>query len=477
MANVNVLSERYATPEINDEFSEPGKIRAERKLWIAVMRGQRALGLDIPAEDIEKFERAVEDVDLGLIKEIEKRTKHDVKAKIEAFIKAAGAGQHLHKGMTSRDLTDNVEQMQYRNAAKIILGRNVSVLRHLLDNAQKYDEHVITARTHNQPAQPTLLGRRFSMWAEEMIPHLEAFEAFVDAYPLRGMKGAVGTQFDMLTLFRGDHQKVEQLERLVAESLGFKKVLDSTGQVYPRSLDSAMIGHLMHVAAAQENFALTMRLMAGFGLVNEGFEEGQSGSSVMAYKMNTRSCERVCGFANLLKMYADGASRISGDQWAEGDVSCSVPRRVIMPDAFYAADGMCETTLTVLNGMSAYEGEIVHELEKYLPFMATTEIMQKAVLAGAGREDIHRAIKRHAIAESHRMKREGSSTNRLVDLLIADPVFIQAGVTRKVIEDALQDKRHFVGNANEQIQRVYEKGQGLISRYEQEARYEPRPIL
>jgi len=188
MVNINILSERYATPEINRIFSREGKILAERDLWIAVMIAQRELGLNIPAEDIQKFEDAKEKIDLDRIDALESVSKHDVQARKEAYIEVAKAGQHLHKGMTSRDLTDNVEQMQFRDAARIIFGRNVSILRHMLDNALKYENYVLTARTHLQPAQPTLLGRRFSMWAEELLLHLKNFERFIEGYPLRELK-------------------------------------------------------------------------------------------------------------------------------------------------------------------------------------------------------------------------------------------------------------------------------------------------
>jgi len=477
MANPDILSERYATPEMNEIFSEKGKIIAERELWIAVMKAQKELGMNIPSEDIEKFEAARDDVNLDLIKEIERKTKHDVKAKIEAFVRTAGAGQHLHKGLTSRDLTDNVEQMQYRNASRLVFGRNISVLRHMIDNSVKYSEQEITARTHHQAAQPTLLGRRFSMWAEELMFHLGRFEEFIAAYPLRGIKGPVGTQFDMLTLL-GSPEKVERLEKIIAEKLEFKKVLNSPGQVYPRSLDYALANHLSQLSSAPENFAKTMRLMAGYGLVNEGFGEGQTGSSAMPYKMNTRSCERICGFSEILKMYADGASRISGDQWEEGDVSCSAPRRVIGPDSFFAADGLCETALTVLNNMGTYEGEIIKEVEKYLPFMATTEILQKAVKAGAGREDAHKAIKKYAIAEAEKMRREGSSTNNLSYLIANDPVFKNAGIAENDIKQILADKEHFIGNAKMQINQVVKEAKdNLLSKYSESAQYEPRAIL
>jgi len=474
MPNENVLSARYATPEMNAIFSEKGKILLERELWIAVMKGQKELGLNIPSEDIEKFEAAKRIINLEEIKAIEIKTKHDVKAKIESFVNTAGASQQLHRGMTSRDLTDNVEQMQYWDASKLVLERNVSVLKHFIDNSQKYSNYIL-ARTHNQPAQATLLGRRFSMWAEELMLHLESFENFVKNYPLRGIKGAVGTQTDMIKLL-GSREKVQALEEVVAGKLGFNRVLKSTGQVYPRSLDYALCNNLAELSAAPANFAITMRIMSGFGLVNEGFDEGQTGSSAMPYKMNTRSCERINGFANLQKMYADGASRISGDQWQEGDVSCSAPRRVIGPDSFFTADGLCETTLTVLNNMHAYEGEIIHELDKFLPFIVTTEILQMVTKQGVGREDAHETIKKYSIAESNRMKEEGSSKTNLPKLLSDDPVF-SGIVTKEQIENIISNKEGQIGNARAQIKGVSSYAQYFFSKYPNAMSYEPRPIL
>jgi adenylosuccinate lyase len=474
MANENVLSARYATPEMNYIFSEKGKAIAERGLWIAVMKAQKELGLNIPSEDIEKFEAAKENVNLEDIKSRELITKHDVKAKIESFVNTAGASQQLHRGMTSRDLTDNVEQMQYRDASKLILERNVAVLKHLADNSNKYSNYIL-ARTHNQPAQATLLGRRFSMWGEELMLHLGSFENFVENYPLRGIKGAVGTQTDMIKLL-GNKEKVQALEEAVADKLGFKKVLKSTGQIYPRSLDYALCNNLAQLSAAPSNFAFTMRLMSGFGLVNEGFEEGQSGSSAMPYKMNTRSCERINGFADLQKMYSDGASRISGAQWQEGDVSCSAPRRIIGPDSFFTADGLCETTLTVLNNMHAYEGEIIHELDKFLPFIVTTEILQMATKNGVGREDAHKAIKKYSLAEANRMKKEGSSETKLPELLANDPVFSNF-VTKEQIYEIINDKENQIGNARRQIEQVSNDAQYFFSKYPNSLSYEPRPIL
>src|SRR3989344_3283663 len=476
MTNQNILSQRYATKHINEIFSERGRAIAERELWISVMKAQKKLGLNIPSEDIEKFEKAKDDINLKSIERIEKDTKHDVKAKIKEFIRVSGAREHIHKGMTSRDLSDNVEQMQIRKASDIILDKYVSILRHFGEKAREYQNIVLTARTHHQPAQPTLLGRRFSMWAEELINHLGGFESYLEELPLRGIKGPVGTQFDMLTLL-GNEKKVEILERDVAKSLGFNKTLNSIGQVYPRSLDYELISNLALLSSACENFAKNIRLMAGYELLTEGFKEGQVGSSAMPHKMNTRSTERICGFSDLLKMYADGASRLLGDQWEEGDVSDSVVRRVIIPDSFYTSDGLCETTLTVLNDMEVYPVVIDKETDRYLPFLATTEILMEAIKSGIGRETAHDLIKKHAVSEALRMRQEGSKRNNLASLLANESSFAKAGITEKRINDILSDKIHFIGNAQKQIRRVCKDIDRIASLYQIASRYEPGDIL
>ncbi|MBD3172497.1 adenylosuccinate lyase [Candidatus Bathyarchaeota archaeon] len=474
--NQNILSKRYATPKMNKIFSEEEKTRLEREFWLNILKTQRDLGLDVPSEAIQGYEDAVDEIDLKQIEEIERRTKHDVKAKIESFCKNAGGYEYIHLGMTSRDLTDNIEQIQIREAMRLVFGKYVSVLRHMLDKAREYDRIVLTARTHHQAAQPTLLGKRFSMWAEELLIHLQEFKHFIEEYPMRGIKGAVGTQFDMATLL-GSEEKAQELEKQVAKEYGFKNLLSSTGQVYPRSLDYKLLLHLSTLASACESFAKTIRLMAGYELVTEGFVKGQVGSSVMPHKMNTRSTERICAFSNLLKMYVDGGSRLSGDQWEEGDVSCSAIRRVLIPDAFYTTDGLLETNLTVLNQMGAYPEVISKEVERYLPFLATTEILSLAFKHGIGREQAHSIIKKHAVAEALRMKEEGAETNKLMEKLSQEPLFREAGLTESILKELLKDKRHFLGNAESQIDAVFEKANPLLKEYLKEASYEPGDIL
>jgi len=469
----NILAQRYATDPIKEVYSERGKILLERDLWIAVLRAQADLGMDVPIGAIEAYEIAREDVDLPLIRQIEKETRHDVKARIQAFNAAAMGYEYIHIGLMSRDLTDNVEQMQIKDASKIIFGKYVSVLRHLVDKANEYAHIEITGRTHHQAAQTTLLGRRFAMWAEELYGALVDFEGFVENYPLRGIKGPVGTQFDMLNLL-GSKEKLEQLENRIAKYLGFQEVLDSPGQVYPRSLDLKLASHLSLVSAGCENFVKNMRLMSGYELVTEGFKEGQVGSTAMPHKMNTRTSERICGFSELLKMYMDGASRLSGDQWEEGDVSCSVVRRVILPDMFFASDGLCESTLTVLNEMGPYPNVISKEVDRYLPFLATTELLGAAVKSGMGREEAHAIIKKYAVKSALEMRETGNPENSFVPMLTSDPEF---EVTEPEIRKILSDKTHFVGNAREQINFVSEKTRSLIDKYPTEALYEPDSIL
>ena len=477
MVNQNILSARYATEAMNEVFSDVGKIPLERDLWLSVMKAQRELGIDIPTETIEKYAAARDKVDLERIKEIETKRRHEVKAKIEAFTEAAGVEpkeQHLHKGMTSRDLDDNVWQYQIKKASEIVFGKFVSILRHFVDMSRKYGDLIITARTHMQPAQPTVLGRRMAMWAEELYGHLADFERFIQDYPLRGIKGPVGTQFDMLTLL-GSQEKVARLEEIVARELGFSRTLSAPGQVYARSLDSALISKLALLSAAPQNYSNTMRLMARGELVTEGFKEGQVGSSAMPHKINARSAERIWSLSELLKTYADGASRISGAQWEEGDVSDSAIRRVIIPDAFYTADGVCETTLTVLNEMVAFPAVINAELDRYLPFLATTEILMTAVKAGIGREEAHEAIRKYSVQAALDI-REGKIP-RFAQSLANDPVFKNHGIQESDITALLKDRGHFIGNARIQIADVAERARYFLEKYSRQAAYEPEIIL
>jgi adenylosuccinate lyase len=415
----NVLAERYASAAITEIWSAEGRIVLEREFWIAVMKAQKDLGLDIPQEAIDAYESVKNQVNLDAIMERERITRHDVKARIEEFCDLAGH-QHIHKGMTSRDLTENVEQLQVYRSLLVIRDKTIATLAQMKQRSIQWRDLVITARTHNVAAQPTTFGKRIAMTGEELLGALGMLNHLIDTYPVRGLKGAVGTQMDQLSLFDGDAGKAAQLEQKVCSHLGIPEVFTNVGQVYPRSLDLRTVSILTDIASGPSSLCKTLRLMAGHETASEGFAKGQTGSSAMPHKMNSRSCERVNGFHVILKGHITMASGLAGDQWNEGDVSCSVVRRLMLPDAFYALDGLFETFLTVLGQMDAYPAVIEAENNHYLPFLMTTTIMMEAVKAGVGREAAHSAIKEHAVATVNDLRAGTIRENNLLQRLASD---------------------------------------------------------
>ena len=468
----DVLAARYASDAMATLWSPEHKVILERRLWIAVLKAQRDLGVEVPDGAAEAYEKVVDEVDLDSIAARERVTRHDVKARIEEFSELAGHEQ-IHKGMTSRDLTENVEQLQVRGSLEITRDKSVAALARLAELAVQYRDTVVTGRTHNVAAQATTLGKRFATAADELLVAYERLSDLIDRYPLRGIKGPVGTAQDQLDLLGGDPAKLAELERRVAEHLGFTRVLDSVGQVYPRSLDHDVVSALVQTAAAPSSLATTIRLMAGIELVTEGFTEGQVGSSAMPHKMNTRSAERINGLAVILRGYASMVAELAGDQWNEGDVSCSVVRRVALADAFFAIDGLFETFLTVLGEFGAFPEVIDRELDRYLPFLATTKVLMAAVKAGAGRELAYAAIKEHAVAVALEM-RTGLDRNDLVDRLAADR---RLGLDAATIGGLLADRASFVGAAGDQVDRVVARVDAVVRQHPTAAAYRPGAIL
>jgi adenylosuccinate lyase len=468
----NVLATRYAAPDLVAIWSPEHKVVLERRLWIAVLTAQRELGVDVPDGVVEAYEKVVDRVDLESIAARERVTRHDVKARIDEFAALAGH-EHIHKGMTSRDLTENVEQLQVRQSLALLRDRAVAALARLARLATEHESTVLAGRSHNVAAQATTLGKRFATVADELLVAVERLEDLLARYPLRGIKGPMGTSQDMLDLLDGDEDRLAELERRVATHLGFERVLDSVGQVYPRSLDFDVVSALVQLVAGPSNLATTIRLMAGHELVTEGFVEGQVGSSAMPHKMNTRSCERVNGLAVVLRGHLSMVSELAGDQWNEGDVSCSVVRRVALPDAFFATDGLFQTFLTVLDEFGAFPAVIQRELDRYLPFLATTKVLMAAVRGGVGREAAHEAIKEHAVAVALDL-RQGSAHNDLLDRLAADP---RLGLERAAIAALVSDPVEFTGAARSQTRSVVRRVETLVARHAEAAAYSPGAIL
>jgi adenylosuccinate lyase len=473
----NVLANRYASAAMREVWSPENKIISERRLWLAVLAAQRDLGVgfggDDPAVVIKAYEAVVDRIDLESIADRETITRHDVKARIEEFNALAGF-QHVHKGMTSRDLTENVEQAQILSSIKIIRDRVVATLVQLAQLASQYADQAMVGRTHNVAAQVTTLGKRFATAANELLVGYQRIKELISRYPLRGIKGPLGTSQDMLDLIGGDIGKLEELERRIADHLGFAHVLVSTGQVYPRSLDFDVVTALAQVAAAPSNLATSIRLMAGHELVSEGFQPGQVGSSAMPHKMNTRSCERVNGLAVIIRGYVSMIGELAGDQWNEGDVSCSVVRRVALPDAFFALDGLLETFLNVLGDFGAFPAVIDAELQRYLPFLATTKVLITAVRHGVGRETAHETIKEHAVAVALQMRETGSSSNDLLDRLAADP---RLNVTRAELDAAIANPIELTGTAAQQVAALVSEIERIAESHPEAATYRPDPVL
>jgi adenylosuccinate lyase len=439
----NVLATRYATKEMVAIFDPINKIIAERKFWITILRLQKKAGLPITDGDISSYEKAINNVDLASIERREKQSRHDVKARIEEFNDLAKC-EKIHIGMTSRDLTENIELIAIRDGLNLIRKRTLETLYLLEKNITKYETTYITGRSHNVAAQVTTLGKRFATCAQELLFSLTALEELISRLPLRGLKGPVGSGQDGISSL-GSAKDLTKMEEAIASEFGFENTLTSVGQIYPRSIDFEVVSKLLQIASAPSSMATTIRLMAGSNLASEGFKAGQVGSSAMPHKMNSRSSERINGMMVLLRGYTTMAADLAGDQWNEGDVSCSVVRRVVIPDAFYVADGLLHTFMTILTEFGIFEENINQELQEQLPFLATSQILMSCVKAGMGREVAHEMIKKHA------------TTNTASNFFTALTREKDFPLSLAELNDLIKNPADFAGSAVEQSKQVSEQ--------------------
>jgi len=435
----NVLATRYATKEMVAIFDPVNKIINERKFWIIILKLQQKAGLPITDSDIKAYEKVIDKVDLDSIDRREIKTRHDVKARIEEFNALAGV-EKIHIGLTSRDLTENIELIQIKAGLELIEYRVLQTLFLLNEKILKYEKTYMVGRSHNVAAQVTTLGKRFATCAEELLFAHTALKELIARLPLRGIKGPVGTSQDALDAIGKDFTN---LEKSIAEEFGFENIWVSVGQIYPRSVDSEVVSKLLQIASAPSSMATTIRLMAGSGLVSEGFKVGQVGSSAMPHKMNSRSSERINGMMVLLRGYNTMAADLAGDQWNEGDVSCSVVRRVVIPDSFYVLDGLLHTFMTILQEFGAFEDKIKAELDDQLPLLATTKLLMECVKAGMGREEAHQLIKKHSTTEGNFFEALASEKNFPLSL--------------DQLKDLIKEPSDFAGIAVEQSRSVAKK--------------------
>lgn len=466
----NLLAERYASSAMAAIWGPERRVVLERRLWIAVLQAQAELGLEVPADAVAAYSSVATTVDLESIERRERVLRHDVKARIEEFNALAGH-ELIHRGLTSRDVTENVEQLLIRESLSLVLLKGIAVLDGIADLAARYADVAITGRTHHQPAQVTTVGKRFANAGEELILALERIEALVGRYPLRGIKGPVGTQQDAVELL-GSIDAADELDERLADELGFARRFDAVGQVYPRSLDFDAVTALAQLASAPANLAISIRLMAGDELVTEGFQEGQVGSSAMPHKMNTRSSERIDALRAVLVGHVSMAASLLGSQWNEGDVSRSATRRILLPDAFFAVDGLLETALTILGEFGIFAGAIDAELARYGPFLISTRILLAAVERGMGREEAHEAVSRHMVAAALAM-RQGRDPDVAQRIGEDDSIPLSADDVAGLLGDPLT----LVGAASRQVARFCHEASEWKNRYPDAASIEGEPIL
>ena len=467
MAPLNALASRYASEAMVALWLPEAKVVRERKLWLAVLEAQRDLGIPIPAEAVEAFRESLEQVDMASIAARERVTRHDVKARIEEYCALAGY-EHIHRGLTSRDVTENTEQAIMRDALLLVQFKAAVALGRLQARAEEFAEVPLAARTHNVIAQTATLGKRFAIAGEELMGALEGLDSLLERQKLRGIKGAVGTQQDLLDMLGGDQSKVEELEKRVAEELGFEACLGSVGQIYPRSLDTEVVACLLRLVAAPASLAVTLRLMAGEGHLREGFAEGQVGSSAMPHKMNARLCERIAGLKIILGGHMAMAAELSGSQWNEGDVSCSVVRRVMLPDAFYACDGILETFISVLDSLEVFEDSLAAEIAANLPYLASTRLLTAALEKEMGREEAHAVLSKHLLAD------EAVSASGLAAGLGGDDGF---PLTEAEVEALLKDPLLHTGAAQAQITAFSAEAKNYLKRFPEAPEYTPAEVI
>jgi adenylosuccinate lyase len=442
----NPLITRYASREIARVFSDERKFTTWRRLWVALAEAEQSLGLPITDEQIEELRSNINNVDYEAAAELEKITRHDVMAHIRAYgqqcPKAKGI---IHLGATSCYVGDNTDIIAMREGLALIKSKLLGCMKLLADFSAKYAGLPALAFTHFQAAQPTTVGKRAALWLQDLLSDFQDLEYIMNSLELLGVKGTTGTQASFMTLFDGDEEKVKRLDQIIVEKLGFKSAYPVTGQTYPRKLDDRVMSVLSSIAQSVSKFANDLRLLQHMKEIEEPFESGQVGSSAMAYKRNPMRCERMCGLARFILSLKEDTAYTASVQWFERTLDDSANRRLSIPQAFLAADGLLLLYMNVLDGLVVYEKVIKQHLEDELPFMATEEILMDAVKRGGDRQALHEKIRQYSMQAGARVKQEGLPNN-LIELIAADNAF---GFSKQDLLNLLKAER-FTGRAESQ---------------------------
>jgi adenylosuccinate lyase len=441
------LAERYASAAMLQLWSPASRYGLWRRLWLALAEAERDLGADIPEAAIVEMRAHLDDIDFAVVAEYERRFRHDVMAHVHAFGDVAPAAKGvIHLGATSAFVTDNADLILMRRGMELLRARLLSVLRTLAAFAAQWKDEPALGYTHLQPAQPTTVGKRATLWMQDLVLDLTDLDHRLTTMPLRGVKGTTGTQASFLSLFGGDHAKVRELDRRVTHAMGFRHALPVTGQTYTRKLDAQVLDAIAGIAASAAKFASDMRLLQAFGEIEEPFEKEQIGSSAMAYKRNPMRCERINSLSRFVLSLAPNANQTHSVQYFERTLDDSANRRLAIPEAFLATDALLILMENIARGLEVHPARIRRRLADELPFMATEELIVRAVQAGGDRQQVHEVIRVHSIAAARAMKDEGTA-NDMLDRLAADPAY---PVPIADLKDAL-DPTRFTGRAAQQV--------------------------
>lgn len=442
------LSERYASKEMQYIFSPDMKFKTWRKLWIALAESEMELGLNITQEQVDELKAHADDINYDVAKEREKLVRHDVMSHVYAYgVQCPKAKGIIHLGATSCYVGDNTDIIVMTEALKLVRKKLINVINELAKFADKYKNQPTLAFTHFQPAQPTTVGKRATLWLMELKLDLDDLDYIIDSMMLLGSKGTTGTQASFLELFEGDHEKIKELENKIAKKMGYTKCFPVSGQTYSRKMDTRVLNVLAGIAASAHKFSNDIRLLQHLKEIEEPFEKNQIGSSAMAYKRNPMRSERIASLANYVMVTALNPAITSATQWFERTLDDSANKRLSVPEGFLAIDGILDLYLNVVDGLVVYPKVIESRLRSELPFMATENIMMDAVKAGGDRQELHEKIRVHSMAAGKVVKEEGKA-NDLLERIAADPAF---GMNMEQLQ-AIMKPENFVGRAPQQTE-------------------------
>lgn len=442
------LAERYASKAMLGLWSHQTRYGLWRELWLALAESERALGVDIPEQAISEMRAHLRDIDFDAVAAYEKKFRHDVMAHVHAFGDVAPAAKKIiHLGATSAYVTDNADVILMRRGMQILRDRIVDALRSLAAFAKQWANEPTLGSTHLQPAQPTTVGKRATLWMQDLVLDLADLDMRIETLPCRGVKGTTGTQASFLEIFNGDHQKVRQLDRMVTEKIGFKSSIPVSGQTYTRKLDAQVLGVVAGIASSASKFSGDLRVLQAFGEMEEPFEKDQIGSSAMAYKRNPMRSERIASLARFVMMLEPNANLTHSVQYFERTLDDSANRRLTIPESFLATDAILILVNNIVGGLEVHPARIRRRLMDELPFMATEELMVRSVRAGGDRQEAHEIIRQHSIAAARAVKHDGSA-NDMLERLAGDKRF---NVSIEDMKSTL-DPMRYVGRAPQQVE-------------------------